>query len=114
MRKCSAYALAVFAAAAFPAGAARAQFKNGSQPTALTIPRVSQRAQVTQRVGLTDISITYSVPMVGGREIWGTVVPYGKVWRAGANENTTILFTDYGTDEEKPSAPTRHSLHISR
>ena len=112
MRKCSAYALAVFAAAAFPAGAARAQFKNGSQPTALTIPRVSQRAQVTQRVGLTDISITYSVPMVDGREIWGTVVPYGKVWRAGANENTTISFTDDVTVEGKPLAAGTYGLHM--
>ena len=91
--------------------AASAQFKNGSQATELTIPRVSQAASVTQRVGLTDITITYSTPAVGGREIFGKVVPYGKVWRAGANENTTIQFTDDVTVEGKPLAAGRYGLH---
>ncbi|HEY6128743.1 MAG TPA: DUF2911 domain-containing protein [Candidatus Acidoferrum sp.] len=91
--------------------AANAQFKNGSQPTELTIPRVSQAASITQRVGLTDITIAYSAPAVGGREIFGKVVPYGKVWRAGANENTTINFTDDVTVEGKPLAAGRYGLH---
>src|SRR6266849_3453022 len=73
-------------------GSAGAQFKNGSQPTELNIPRVSQRGTVSQRIGLTDITIAYHRPEVGGREIWGKTVPLGKVWRAGANENTTITF----------------------
>jgi hypothetical protein len=90
---------------------ASAQFKNGSQPTELTIPRVSQAASVTQRVGLTDITIAYSAPAVGGREIFSKVVPYGKVWRAGANENTTINFTDDVTVEGKPLAAGRYGLH---
>jgi hypothetical protein len=92
-------------------GAASAQFKNGSQPTELTIPRVSQSASVTQRIGLTDITIAYSSPAVGGREIFGKIVPYGKVWRAGANENTTIYFTDDVTIEGKPLAAGRYGLH---
>ena len=92
--------------------AASAQFKNGSQPTELTIPRASQSASVTQRVGLTDITISYSSPAVGGREIFGgKVVPYGKMWRAGANENTTIKFTDDVTVEGKPLAAGRYGLH---
>src|SRR5437762_11948573 len=69
------------------AGSAGAQFKNGSQPTELNIPRLSQRGTVSQRIGLTDVTIVYHRPEVGGREIWGKTVPYGKVWRAGANEN---------------------------
>ena len=73
---------------------AHAQFKNGSQATELNLPRLSQRAEVLQRIGLTDIHIVYHVPLAGGRELFGTTVPYGKVWRAGANENTTISFTD--------------------
>src|SRR5262252_5307673 len=81
------------------AGTAEAQFKNGSQPTELNIPRVSQRASVTQRIGLTDITIIYHRPAVGGREIWGKTVPYGKTWRAGANENTVITFSDDVTVE---------------
>src|SRR5258707_604483 len=63
------------------AGSAGAQFKNGSQATELNIPRLSQRGTVSQRIGLTDITITYHRPEVGGREIWGKTVPFGKVWR---------------------------------
>src|SRR6266481_6074301 len=70
------------------AGVARAQFKNGGQAIELRLPTT------TQRIGLTDITVNYCRPLVGGREIWGKAVPYGQVWRAGANENTTITFTD--------------------
>jgi tetratricopeptide (TPR) repeat protein len=89
-----------------------AQFKNGSQPTELNIPRVSQRGTVTQRLGLTDITITYHRPAVGGREIWGKTVPYEKVWRGGANENTTISFTDDVSVEGKPLAVGTYGLHM--
>jgi hypothetical protein len=90
---------------------AAAQFKNGSQPTELNIPRVSQRGAVSQRIGLSDITITYHRPAVGGREIWGKTVPYGKVWRAGANENTTITFSDDVSVEGKPLAAGTYGLH---
>jgi len=93
------------------AGNAGAQFKNGSQPTELNIPRASQRGTVTQRIGLTDVTITYHRPSVGGREIWGKTVPYAKVWRAGANENTTITFTDDVSIEGKPLAAGTYGLH---
>jgi hypothetical protein len=59
----------------------------------LDLPRVSPNAWVSQMVGVTKISITYSRPGVKGRKIWGGVVPYGEVWRSGANENTTITFS---------------------
>jgi hypothetical protein len=75
-------------------GVARAQFKNGAQAVELRLPTVSQRAISTQRIGLTDITVNYCRPLVGGREIWGKAIPYGQVWRSGANENTTITFTD--------------------
>jgi len=104
--------LGLFAGLGLLAGSAEAQFKNGSQPTELDIPRVSQRASVTQRIGLTDITITYHRPAVGGREIWGKIVPYGKVWRAGANENTTITFADDATVEGKPLAAGTYGLHM--
>jgi len=93
------------------AGNAEAQFKNGSQATELNIPRVSQRGTVSQRIGLTDITIAYHRPAVGGREIWGKTVPYGKVWRAGANENTTITFSDDVSLEGKPLAAGTYGLH---
>ncbi|HEY0513170.1 MAG TPA: DUF2911 domain-containing protein [Thermoanaerobaculia bacterium] len=59
----------------------------------LDLPRPSPNASVTQTVGVTDITIKYSRPGVKGRQIWGKVVPYGEVWRTGANENTTIKFS---------------------
>jgi hypothetical protein len=60
----------------------------------LDLPRVSPKATVSQTVGLTDISIAYCRPGVKGRVIWGGLVPYGQVWRTGANEATTITFSD--------------------
>src|SRR5205085_6231643 len=52
----------------------------------LNLPDVSQAAEVKQRVALTDIAVKYHRPLVNGRKIWGGLVPYGKVWRVGANE----------------------------
>src|SRR5262245_525990 len=60
-----------------------------SQPQ-LTVPQPSPAASVSQRVGITDISITYHRPAVNKRDVWGKLVPYGEVWRAGANENTVL------------------------
>jgi Protein of unknown function (DUF2911) len=90
---------------------ARAQFKNGSQATELNLPRLSQRGQITQRVGLTDITIVYHSPTAGDRELFGKTVPYGKVWRAGANENTTISFSDDVSVEGQPLAAGTYGLH---
>ncbi|MCB9251185.1 MAG: DUF2911 domain-containing protein [Flavobacteriales bacterium] len=59
----------------------------------LDLPRPSPNASVTQQVGLTDITIDYSCPGVKGRTIWGELVPYDKVWRAGANSATKITFS---------------------
>src|SRR5580658_5856019 len=102
MRNACRVFLAMMIGAGCLAGRADAQFKNGAQATELNLPTVSQRAVVTQRIGLTDITIVYHEPMVGGREIWGKTIPYGKVWRAGANENTTITFADDVSVEGKP------------
>src|SRR5882757_9040204 len=111
MRKVWKFALGLVVGISVLAGNAGAQFKNGSQPTELNIPRVSQRGTVSQRIGLTDITITYHRPEVGGREIWGKTVPLGKVWRAGANENTTITFSDDVSIEGKPLAAGTYGLH---
>src|SRR4051794_12895526 len=73
---------------------ALAQFKNGNQSIVLDLPLQSQRAIVAQRLGLTDITVTYHRPLVGGRKIWGGIIPYGQVWRAGANQSTKIEFSD--------------------
>jgi len=57
-------------------------------------PRPSPDATVSQYVGVTNITVDYSSPAVKGRKIWGELVPFGQVWRTGANEATTITFTD--------------------
>jgi hypothetical protein len=57
-------------------------------------PRPSPVASVMQVVGVTDITINYSSPGVKGRTIWGELVPYGKIWRTGANEVTSVTFSD--------------------
>ena len=65
-----------------------------AQSFVLDLPLQSQRAQISQRIGITDITISYHRPLVNDRKVWDGLVPYGKVWRAGANENTTITFSD--------------------
>jgi hypothetical protein len=60
----------------------------------LRLPRVSPNATLTQTVGLTDITLKYSRPGVKGRQVWGALVPYDTIWRTGANEATTINFSD--------------------
>jgi DUF2911 family protein len=88
------------------------QFQNGNQTQVLELPLLSQNAHVSQRIGLTDINISYHRPLANGRKIFGTVVPYGRVWRAGANENTTIEFTDPVTIEGKALDKGVYGLHM--
>src|SRR5437867_3323509 len=78
----------------------------------LNLPDVSQAAEVKQRIALTDITVKYHRPLVNGRKIWGGLVPYGKVWRAGANENTTIEFSDPVSVEGQPLAKGVYGLHM--
>ncbi|MEK6153703.1 DUF2911 domain-containing protein [Flavobacteriaceae bacterium 3-367] len=89
----------------------------------LDLPRGSQKAKVSQRVGITDITIVYSRPSVNDREIWGQLVPYGmnnlgfgtakeSPWRAGANENTIIKFTHDVKIEGQPLAAGKYGLHM--
>jgi Protein of unknown function (DUF2911) len=78
----------------------------------LDLPYASQAAQVRQRVGVTDITINYHRPVVNGRKIWGGLVPTGQVWRAGANENTTIEFSTPVSIEGKPLPAGTYGLHM--
>jgi tetratricopeptide (TPR) repeat protein len=72
----------------------------------------SQRSVVTQRIGITDITVTYSSPAVKGRKIWGELVPYGEVWRAGANANTVINFTQEVSINGNKLAAGSYGLHM--
>jgi hypothetical protein len=102
----------------------------------ITVPRPSQSASVMQRIGVTDVTITYSRPGVKGRKIWGdplpeqakvqgeatldnqnerpkdaVIVPYGHVWRTGANEATQFVVTDDVLINGQKLAAGSYSLH---
>lgn len=112
--------------------AAAAGFAFGQQT--LIFPRPSQAASVTQRIGVTDVTISYSRPGVKSRKIWGdaptgsaantatlddarsrpkdaVIVPYGHVWRAGANEATQFVVTDDVFVNGQPLKAGKYSLH---
>ena len=70
--------------------------------TGFDYPRTSPRATVMQAVAGAEIHISYGRPAVGGRKIWGTLVPNGRVWRAGANEATCFTVNRKVTIEGRP------------
>ncbi len=57
-------------------------------------PAASPLAKMEQKVGLTDVTVEYSRPGMKGRKVFGNLVPFGKLWRTGANENTKVTFSD--------------------
>lgn len=73
--------------------------------------RVSPNASVSQTIGTTKILIPYGRPSLNGREIFGKLVPYGKVWRAGANEATAIVLPEDVTIEGKPLKAGTYSMY---
>ncbi len=83
-----------------------------AQSFVLDLPDQSQRAEISQKIGITNITINYHRPLVKSRKIWDGLVPYGKVWRAGANENTTITFSDPVMIEGKPLDKGTYGLHM--
>ena len=78
----------------------------------LDLPRPSPRGSVTQTVGLTEVSVVYSSPAVKDRKIWGEVVPFDKVWRAGANECTKVSFSTPVSIEGKPVGAGSYCLFL--
>lgn len=104
-----------------------------AQTQNVRLPRPSQKATVSQTIGVTDVTITYSRPGVKGRKIWGdwpsaaagtatlddqrsrpkdaVIVPYGHVWRTGANEATMFSVTDDVLINGQKLAAGTYSLH---
>ena len=89
----------------------------------LNTPRGSQKATISQTIGISEVNVTYSRPSVRGREIWGKLVPYGmnnfgfgtaklSPWRAGADENTVITFSHDATVEGKAIKAGTYGLHM--
>ena len=103
--------LVVLGGVLFVAGVSHAQTATG-ETLMLNLPRASQHALVSQRIGITDITINYHRPLANGRQVWGKLVPYGQVWRAGANENTIITFSDPVTIEGQSLDKGTYGLHM--
>ncbi len=66
---------------------------SSAQTPKVDFPAASPACTLKQRIGLTDIEVEYSRPGIKGRTIFGGIVPYGQVWRTGANEATKITFS---------------------
>ncbi|AWX43510.1 hypothetical protein HME9304_00499 [Flagellimonas maritima] len=89
---------------------ASAQHFNIHNP--ITLPDKSQESNIAQRIGYTNITIDYHSPGTRGRKVWGNLVPYGKVWRAGANENTVFTITDDVQIEGQSLSAGSYGLHL--
>ncbi|NEM96629.1 DUF2911 domain-containing protein [Pontibacter burrus] len=74
-------------------------------------PKASPATTATGKVGDATVTVNYSSPSVKGRTIWGELVPYGKVWRSGANEATTVTFDKDVMVEGKPLAAGTYSFY---
>ena len=73
-------------------------------------PQPSPASELHQTVGLTEVAVKYSRPSMRGRAIFGNLVPFGKMWRTGANANTTISFGDAVTIGETTLAAGTYAL----
>jgi Protein of unknown function (DUF2911) len=116
MRNGLALVAAAVVAASAMSGAARAQQAPPNPTPApaaqpMRLPQASPGATVKQTIGLNDVTINYSRPGVKGRKIWGGLVPFGSVWRTGANAATTIQFTEDVLVEGQALAAGTYSLH---
>jgi tetratricopeptide (TPR) repeat protein len=78
----------------------------------LVLPDPSPKASASQSVGLTELTVAYHRPAVNKRKIWGGLVPYGDVWRAGANENTTLSVSTPFTFGGKAVPAGTYGLHM--
>lgn len=83
---------------------------SGLSQAQISTPQASPGATLTQRVGLTDVSISYSRPSMKGRKIFGELLPYGQIWRTGANAATKLTFSDEVTLEGKKIPAGEYSL----
>ena len=78
----------------------------------LSCAQPSPREKAEGKVGDITVSIDYGAPSVKGRTVWGGLEPYGKVWRAGANENTTVSFDKNVTIAGKKLAAGKYGFFI--
>ncbi|HXI11444.1 MAG TPA: DUF2911 domain-containing protein [Thermoanaerobaculia bacterium] len=83
-----------------------------AQVPGLNVPDVSPEASVSQVLGMTEMRVSYHRPAIRGRKVWGGLVPYDQVWRAGADENTTVSFSTDVTVNGKNLKAGKYGLHM--
>jgi pimeloyl-ACP methyl ester carboxylesterase len=76
------------------------------------LPRTAPRAAVSQAIGAAEVAITYSRPEARGRKVWGELVPFGRVWRAGENEATTFTVNRSVAIDGHPLAAGTYTLFV--
>ena len=91
-------------------GLALAAAGASAQPR-LTTPEASPHARTVQTVGITELAVDYHRPAVAGRVVWGDLVPYHAVWRAGANDNTVFETSTAISVEGHPLPAGRYGVH---
>ncbi|MBJ6107384.1 DUF2911 domain-containing protein [Hymenobacter sp. BT523] len=96
----------------FAASAASAQTTPATPAAPAQAAKPSPAATATGKIGATDVTVNYSSPGVKGRKIFGGLEPYGKVWRAGANEATTVEFSKDVTVEGKPLPAGKYGFFV--
>lgn len=77
----------------------------------IQMPQASPSSEIAQKVGLTDVTVAYSRPSTKGRKIFGELVPYGQVWRTGANGATVISFSTDVIIDSKPIPAGEYALY---
>ena len=78
----------------------------------VSLPRQSQREKIELSIGDTQVGVSYSRPNARGRKIWGGLVPFGEVWRAGADENTTLEFSRDVAINGKQLPAGKYGFHV--
>lgn len=83
----------------------------GQQAPTLKVPVLSPLAEITQEVALTQVKLSYARPSAKGREVFGELVPFGEIWRTGANASTKLTFTEDVKIEGNPLKAGTYALY---
>jgi hypothetical protein len=77
----------------------------------INFPKISPKCVIQQQIGLSEIEVIYSRPSMRGREIMGSIIPYGRIWRVGANESTKFRISDDATINGKHLPKGEYALY---
>lgn len=84
---------------------------NISEAQSLKVPTLSPRSEISQEVGLTNVQLSYSRPSAKGRKIFGGLVPFGEIWRTGANAASTVTFSEDVTMSNQALAAGTYAIY---